>query len=161
MPSVILIDDEGKSLGEISIDAALKIAEDKVLDLVEIGARQKPPICKIMNYGKYRYQESKKIQDLKKKQKVIQVKELKLRPKIEPHDLEVKIRHAQDFVAEGHKVKVTMQFRGREVVHAFVGEEILKNFITKMADFAEVESFQKTDAKNHVVVFIPKKKTKP
>lgn len=156
--SVKLIDDEGVAHGEIPFAKALEMALEKHLDLVEMSSQQDPPICKIMNYGKFKYQETKKLHALKLKQKQVTIKELKFRPKIEEHDLEVKLTQIKEFLEEGHKVKVTMRFFGREIQHAFIGEEVLKQVVKALEGFAEIESRSQADLRSQMIVFAPLKK---
>jgi len=126
---VRLIDAEGKQLGVVSRDEALRIASEAELDLVEVAPNSSPPVCRIMDYGKYRYQQAKKVKDAKKKQTVILVKEVKFRPKTEEHDLEYKIAHIKRFLAEGNRAKVTIQFRGREIANPGMADRVVNRII--------------------------------
>ena len=122
---VRVTDENGESLGIMQTKDALKLAEDRHLDLVEVAPKARPPVCKIMDFGKYRYEQQKRDKEARKKQKVVTVKEVKLRPNIEQHDFDVKLKNAQRFIEEGNKVKVTIMFRGRELSHPELGNEVV------------------------------------
>jgi len=126
------------------------------LDLVEVAPDAKPPVCRIMDYGKYRYEQAKKIREARKKQTIIQVKEIKLRPKTEDHDLQFKARHAERFLKEGNKTKVTMMFRGREMVHLDRGRLMLDRFVEALKDVAVVEQPPRVEGRNMVMILGPK-----
>lgn len=134
------IDQDGKQAGVISIDEALKLAENAGLDLVEVAPEAKPPVCRIMDFGKYRYEQSKKDKEAKKKQHVIKMKEVKLRPNIEEHDYSVKLKRAQDFLNKGCKVKITMMFRGREITHMDIGRKILARLTKDLEGVGTVDA---------------------
>lgn len=132
---VRLIDAEGEQLGVVSTREALEKAEGAALDLVEVSASADPPVCRIMDYGKYRYAQSKKLQEAKKKQAVVEVKEIKLRPKTEKHDLDFKIKNIKKFLQQKNKVKVTLRFRGREIVYAdTIGREVLDKVAMELTE---------------------------
>jgi len=152
---VRLIDDEGKQLGIIPTSEALKIAKERGLDLVEVSPKTVPPVCKIMDYGKFKYQIAKKAQEAKKKQAVIQIKEMKLGLKIEEHDLSFKIKHIKGFLDEGSKVKIIIMFKGREVLHVDMGEKLAQRIIESVRDVGELEQKPKFDGRNIVMVFAP------
>lgn len=152
-----MIDPEGNQLGVISIKDALTKAEDLGLDLVEVAPNAKPPVCRILDFGKFKYQQSKKAQDSKKKQTVVSVKEVKLRPKTEDHDIEYKLKHMRRFLEQGNKVKVSMIFRGREITHTDIGLEILKKIVIKMEDDGILEQKPKLEGRNMSVIFAPNK----
>ncbi len=136
-PEIRVISDEGQQLGIMRVKEALAIAEEAGLDLVEISPNAEPPVCRIMDYGKYRYEQSKKQAEAKKKQTVVEVKEIKLRPKTEKHDLDFKIRNIRKFLAQKNKVKVTMRFRGREIVYAdTIGMALLNQIAESLEDVA-------------------------
>jgi translation initiation factor IF-3 len=135
-----VIDDTGQPLGIMAPQQALVIARQKGLDLVEISATAVPPVCRIMDYGKYQYQEQKRAREAKKHQKVIEVKEIKFRPKVDEHDYQFKKKHIERFLAEGDKVKATIFFRGREMAHPEIGRRILERLIDELADVAVPES---------------------
>ena len=152
---VRLIDDEGKQFGVVPTFDALKLARERGLDLVEISPKAIPPVCKIMDYGKFKYQLAKKAQEAKKKQTVIQLKEMKLGLKIEEHDLMFKIKHVRDFLQEGCKVKIIIMFKGREVLHVDMGEKLAQKMIESIKDVGELEQKPKLDGRNIVMVFAP------
>ncbi|UCF32093.1 MAG: translation initiation factor IF-3 [bacterium] len=153
---VRVIGPEGEQLGILSKDEALKAAEEIGLDLVEVASNADPPVCRIMDYGKFKYQQSKKAQIARKKQKIILVKEIKLRPKTDIHDLEVKAKHARRFLEEGNKIKVTVRYRGREIVHANRGQIVLNKLMELLEDAAVVESNAKMEGRTMVMVITPK-----
>lgn len=136
---VRLIDDEGEQIGVIPIKEALKMAEDKHLDLVNVAPNAKPPVCKILDYGKYKYDALKKEKEAKKNQKVINVKEIRLSPNIEKHDLEVKANQASKFLSNENRVKVSVRFRGRELGHKDLGKEVLDKFYELIKDVGQIE----------------------
>ncbi|OCC14515.1 Translation initiation factor 3 [Dissulfuribacter thermophilus] len=136
---------------------ALQRAQDVGLDLVEVAPQAKPPVCRIMDYGKYKYEQSKKAQEARKKQSYIQVKEVKMRPRTDVHDLEVKKKQIRKFISEGNKVKVTVRFRGREIVHSDMGVELLKRVAEEMAEIAVVEQMSKFEGRTVNMVLAPKK----
>lgn len=154
-----LIDSEGEQVGVVSTDKALELAQSKDLDLVEISPTAKPPVCRIMDYGKYQYELSKKQQEAKKKQKQIQVKELKFRPTTEDGDYQVKLRNLMRFLEHGDKVKITLRFRGREMVHQEIGMKIIERLLQDTSDYAVVEQQAKREGRQLLMVLAPKKKT--
>lgn len=129
VPEVRLIDENGQHLGIFRIEEALRLAHERGLDLVEVQPNAVPPVCRIMDYGKYRYEESRRERESRKRQKTIEVKEIRLRPRIDTHDLETKVRQMQQFLADGAKVKVTVLFRGREIVYQELGERVLQRVV--------------------------------
>ena len=135
-----LIDEEGEQLGIVATDEARAMATDRGLDLVEVAPNARPPVCRLMDFGKFKYEQARKAREAKKKQHVIHVKEVKLRPKIETHDIEFKLRHARRFLEEGDKVKFTLMFRGREVTHPELGVRLLEHVKEELNDIANVES---------------------
>lgn len=137
---------------------ALEIAASKGLDLVEVAATVRPPVCRIMDYGKYLYEQSKKEKAAKKKQHTVQLKEIRFRPKTEEHDYLFKSKHIRDFLGEGFKVKAAVIFRGRELVHKELGQRIIERLITDLADIAEPESQPKLEGRNLSVMFLIKRK---
>jgi translation initiation factor IF-3 len=143
-------------LGIIPIEKALQLAAEAHFDLVEVAPNADPPVCKIMDYGKFKYQQSKRSQEAKKKASVIQVKEVKIRPKTDDHDLEFKIRHIRRFLGQKDKAKVTMLFRGREIVYADLGMKILDRVLEALQDEAVVEQKPKMEGRNLVMVLAPK-----
>lgn len=153
---VRVISPEGAQLGILPIQEALETAQKLALDLVEVAPDAKPPVCRIMNYGKYRYEQSKKTREARKKQTVIQVKEIKLRPKTENHDFQFKARHAERFLKEGNKTKVTMMFRGREMVHIARGKVQLDRFAEALKEVAVIEQHPRQEGRNMVMILTPK-----
>ena len=158
VPEVRLIDAEGEQVGIISTREALRAAEESGLDLVEISPTAKPPVCRIMDYGKYLFEVSKKQAEAKKKQKQIQVKELKFRPTTEEGDYQVKLRNLIRFLEHGDKVKITLRFRGREVAHQDLGMKILARLQQDIAEHGIVEQQAKREGKQLMMVLSPKKK---
>lgn len=144
-------------MGVISSREALKLAEEKELDLVMISPNANPPVCKIMDFGKYIYEQSKKDKEAKKKQKVINVKEVRLSPTIEDHDISIKANNARKFLLAGDKVKVTVRFRGREADYSFIGKKILENFYAKVEEVCVVEKEAKLEGRNMILILSPKK----
>lgn len=153
---VRVIDENGVQLGIMSVKEALRIAEEKKLDLVKIAPHANPPVCKIMDYGKYKFELAKKEREAKKNQRVINVKEIRLTTTIEDHDFNVKVKNAIRFLQDGDKVKVSIRFRGREVLHPEIGEEIINKFIEMVKDYGIVEKKPKLDGKNLTAVIAPK-----
>ncbi len=147
-----LIGADGEMLGVVSVREGLKAAEEAGLDLVEISPGAEPPVCKVLDYGKYKYQVQKKQQEAKKKQKIIQIKEIKLRPAIDPHDLEIKLRAVQKFLDEGDKVKFTLRFRGREMAHQQLGLKVLTHIREQLADKIKVEHEPSFEGRQVVMV---------
>ncbi|WP_456300648.1 translation initiation factor IF-3 [Thermotalea metallivorans] len=153
---VRLIDTDGEQLGIMSAKKALEIAMEKRLDLVKIAPQAKPPVCRIMDFGKYKYELSKKEKEAKKKQKVINVKEVRLSPSIEEHDLNVKANHAIKFLESGDKVKVTIRFRGREVGYVELGQKVMDRFTELVSEVGTVEKKPVMEGKNMTMVLSPK-----
>lgn len=150
------MDVDGKQLGVLPTREALKLAEEKQLDLVEIAPQAKPPVCRIMDYGKFRYEQSKREKEARKNQRIINVKEVKLRPNIEDHDFEVKAKNAIRFLKDGDKVKVTIMFRGRQIVHPDLGKKLLVRMAEQVTDLANVERQPKLEGKNMIMILAPK-----
>ena len=148
---------EGNQLGVISLADALAEAAKVGLDLVEVSPTAAPPVCRIMDYGKFRYQQSKKVQISKKSQTVIQVKEIRLRPKTEEHDLEVKIKHIRKFLEQRNKVKITMMFRGREIAYTELGRKIMEDIKETLADGAAIDQHPRLEGRNMIMILSPKK----
>lgn len=147
---------EGEQLGVLSIDEALAAAADRGLDLVEVAPTARPPVVKIMDYGKYKFEEAKAARAAKKKQHVIHLKEVKYRPGIDDHDFDFKTRHAREFLGEGNKVKVTLMFRGRQMAHPELGRAVLVRVATELADVGKIEQEAKLDGRNMIMVIAPK-----
>lgn len=161
MPQVRVIDAEGNQLGVMATKDALASAEGQGLDLVEIAATATPPVCRIMDYGKYKYQLSKKTKDAKKKQTVIHVKEMKLRGKTEEHDFQFKVRNIRRFLGEGDKVKVCIMFKGREITHTELGMSMLKRVAEEIKDIASVESSPRLEGRNMSMLVAPLQAKQP
>jgi len=147
---------DGKQVGVIPVREALRMAQEQGFDLVEVAPSASPPVCRLMDYGKYKYELKK--QSGAKKQKVQLVKEVNFRPNIGEHDLDVKINHIRQFLEEGHKAKVRIFFRGREITHPQFGKELADNIIEKVSDVGAIDSFPKLEGKNLIMVIVPKKK---
>ena len=156
VPEVRIIGQEGAQLGVMLTPDALQIAQEQGLDLVEVAPNEKPPVCRIMDFGKYRYQQSKRLQQAKKKQKVILVKEIKLRPKTEKHDYNFKSQHVRRFLQDGHKAKVTIVFRGREMAHTELGRRILDRMAEELEDVSTIEQTPKQEGRNMAMVLRPR-----
>lgn len=152
---VRVIDENGKQLGVLPTAEAMRMAKEHELDLVEVSLKTNPPVCKIMDFGKFKYQLAKKAHEARKKQTVIQVKEIKLGLKIEEHDLMFKIKHIREFLDDGCKVKIVVMFKGREVLHVDMGEKIARKIIDSIKDVGELEQKSKFDGRNIVMVFAP------
>lgn len=152
-----MINAEGEQVGIVPISEALRIADEDELDLVEIVPLAKPPVCRIMDYGKYVFNQNKKKHAAKKKQKQIHVKEIKFRPGTDQGDYEVKLRHLTKFLSDGDKVKVTLRFRGREMAHQELGSQMLKRIETDLAQYGAVEQFPKLEGRQMVMVLAPKR----
>jgi translation initiation factor IF-3 len=148
---------EGQQLGVISLTDALAEAVKSGLDLVEVSPTAEPPVCRIMDYGKFRYQQSKKVQVSKKSQTVIQVKEIRLRPKTEEHDLDVKIKHVRKFLEQHNKVKISMMFRGREIAYTDIGRKIMEDIKNTLADGCVIDQQPKLEGRNMIMIVSPKK----
>ena len=152
-----LIGDDGEQLGIMSAKDALKMAKDAGLDLVKIAPTAKPPVCKIVDYGKYRYEQARREKEAKKKQKVTEVKEIHLSPNIDVNDLTTKANQARKFLEKGNKVKVALRFRGREMAHMATGKEVLDTFLEKVSDVAVVEKPAKLEGRNMIMVLAEKR----
>lgn len=159
-PKVRVISHTGEQIGIISLHEALSRAEEEGLDLVEIVPGSNPPVCKIINYGKFRYDQTKREKESKKSQHQVKIKEVKLKPNIDIHDLETKQRHARDFILKGNKVKITCMFRGREMAHPEIGEKVVRAFCTELEDIAMPESPVKLMGRILIVVLAPGGKKK-
>lgn len=153
---VRVISPEGEQLGILPIEQALALARERGLDLVEVAPNERPPVCRIMDFGRYKYQQAKRSQEAKKRQKVIQVKEIKMRPKTEEHDYQFKMRHARRFLEEGNKVKVSLLFRGREMDHVDLGQRMLDRIIVDCKDISMVEQQPRLEGHTLTLVLTPK-----
>ncbi|RJP21998.1 MAG: translation initiation factor IF-3 [Candidatus Abyssobacteria bacterium SURF_5] len=154
--SIRLIGADGEQVGVVTADEGLRQARELGLDLVEVAPKATPPVCRIMDYGKYKYEQSKRAKEAKKHQHVINVKEMKFRPKTEEHDYQFKLKHIQKFLAEGNKTKVTVMFRGREMVHTELGKKVLERLIQETQDIASVEQPPRLEGRNMTIVLAPK-----
>ena len=150
----------GEQLGIMATRDALRMAEEQHLDLVEVAPKAKPPVCRIMDFGKYRYEQQKREKEAKKKQKIVTIKEVKLRPNIEQHDFNVKLKNALRFLEEGNKVKVTIMFRGRELSHPELGREVLDRVSEQLKELVAIERDAKLEGKNMTMILAPKAQTK-
>jgi translation initiation factor IF-3 len=153
---VLVIDDAGEKLGIHDIDTAIGLAEERGLDLVEVSPNAAPPVCKILDYGKLKYQEQKKASEARKKQKTVDVKEIKMRPNIDKHDYEVKMRSVVKFITEGDKVKVTLRFRGREMAHQELGLQLLNRVRDDMEEISKVEAMPTLEGRQMIMLLGPK-----
>ena len=157
-PEVRLISETGEQLGLMSAEEALKIAVEKEMDLVMIAPGSKPPVCKIMDYGKYRFEQAKREKEAKKNQRVIEIKEIRMSPSIGDNDFNTKLRAGQKFLTEGNRLKVTIRFRGREMAHTNIGEQLLKDFAEKCSDVANMDKNPKLEGRNMSMFLSPKAK---
>lgn len=156
VPQVRLIDENGEMLGVLSIRDALYKAFQAGLDLLEISPNAVPPVCKITDYGKFKYEAQKKANEARKKQKVVEIKEIKVRPNIDDHDYDVKMRQAKSFIGEGDKVKVTLRFRGREMAHQELGVKLLERIRTELVELVKVEQMPRLENRQMIMVLAPK-----
>jgi translation initiation factor IF-3 len=155
-PKVLLIGAAGEKMGTVDTDSALAMAEDEGLDLVEVSPNADPPVCKILDYGKLKYQEQKKASEARKRQKTVDVKEIKMRPNIDTHDYDVKMRNVVKFLEGGDKVKVTMRFRGREMAHQELGMDVLNRVRDDVEELSKVEAVPKMEGRQMIMVLAPK-----
>ena len=155
-PQVRCIDPDGEQLGVLDTRDAISKAEDFGLDLVEVQPNVDPPVCKILDYGKYKYEAQKRANEARKKQKIIEVKEIKLRPNIDEHDYQVKMRNVVKFLSGGDKVKVTLRFRGREMAHQELGANVLTRVREEMDEIAKIEAMPKMEGRQMIMVLAPK-----
>ena len=153
---VQLIDEQGEKRGVIKLNDALDLAYEKKLDLVLVAPNAQPPVCKIMNYGKYKFEQAKKEKEAKKKQKVFELKEIRITPNIEQHDFEFKVKNARKFIEDGNKVKITVRFRGRELNYVKLGEDNLNKFVEALQDIASPEKKPILEGKNMFVILAKK-----
>lgn len=157
---VRVIDDEGNQLGVMTSRDAQNIAKEKNLDLVKIAPKAKPPVCKIIDYGKFRYEQAKKDKETRKKQTIMSVKEVRLSPNIEQHDINTKQKNARKFLTKGDKLKISVRFRGREMAHTSIGRDILLQFAEDLEDLADIEKRPKMEGRSMVMFMAPKKDIK-
>ena len=156
VPKVLLIDQHGEKQGVMPTSAAIEAAEEAGLDLVEVSPNSDPPVCKILDFGKYKFQEQKKKNEARKRQKVVEIKEIKLRPMIDDHDYDVKMRAMQRFFEEGDKVKITLRFRGREMAHQELGYKLLDRVKVDTAKIAKIESEPRFEGRQMVMMLAPR-----
>ncbi len=155
MREVRVIDEEGEQLGIFPTHEALRLAYERSLDLVEVAPNAIPPVCRFLDYGKFQYERQKKEREARKAQKVIEIKEIRLRPRTGEHDLDTKVRHALEFLDEGSKVKVAVRFRGREITHPEIAREQLEEFVTKVGSAAVIESQPSMEGRNLFMLLSP------
>lgn len=154
--TILLIGADGEKFGEIETVEAHAIAEEKGFDLVEVSPGAKPPVVKLMDYGKYKYEQQKKAAEARKRQKTIEIKEIKMRPTIDTHDYDVKMRSMRRFFEEGDKVKVTLRFRGREMAHQYLGMELLTRIQKEVDELAKIEQYPKLEGRQMMMVLAPR-----
>jgi len=150
------VSEDGEQLGIIPIREALTMAEEKGVDLVEVAPSAKPPVCRMMDYGKFKFEQSKREKEARKKQKIISIKEVKMRPNIEEHDFQVKAKNARKFLTEGDKLKFTIMFRGRQITHPELGEKLCLKLAAELSDISAVEKAPKVEGRNMVMILVPK-----
>jgi len=153
---VRLIGSEGEQIGVVQTSDALQKAQEASLDLVEVAPSAKPPVCRIMDYSKYKYEQEKKTKEARKNQKIIHLKEIKIKPRIEEHDYQVKLHHLKRFLERGDRAKLTMVFRGREMSHVEIGRKVIERAISDLVDIGEVEKGPTRDGRNIMVFFVPR-----
>ncbi len=158
VPRVLVVDDEGNKLGEFLTEDALSLARERGLDLVEVAPMARPPVCRITDFGKLKYEKKKREAEARKKQTVVEIKEIKLRPKTDDHDMDVKERAIRGFLDEGDKVKITVRFRGREMAHKDIGEDQCRVMADRLLDVAMVEQAPRMDGRQMVMMLAPKRK---
>jgi translation initiation factor IF-3 len=154
--NIRVVDANGEMVGVVSVEEGIKMAYDAGLDLVEVSPNADPPVCKILDYGKFKYEKQKKQHDARKKQKTIDVKEIKMRPSIDVHDYDVKMRNVRRFLGDGDKVKITIRFRGREMAHQELGMQMLDRVREELAELTKVEQFPKLEGRMMTMVIAPK-----
>ncbi len=160
-PQIRVIDETGKQLGVMTPSEAMRLARERELDLVEVASNAKPPVCRLIDYGKYQYEQTKRERQARKAQKQIEIKEVRLRPKTSEHDTEVRVRQARKFLESGAKVKVRLRFRGREIQHPQVALKILEDFANQLADVGEVEIRPNMEGRSLLMILAPLSKGKP
>ncbi len=153
---VRLISETGEQLGILSFQEAMELAEKKGLDLVEVAPSANPPVCRLMNYGKHKFEQSKREKEARKKQKIITIKEIKMRPNIDEHDFQVKAKNARKFLSAGDKIKFTIMFRGRQIAHPELGERLSQKFARELSDISTIEKSPKVEGRNMVMILVPR-----
>jgi len=161
VPQVRCIGPDGQQLGVISTDEAKRLAQEAGLDLVEVNPNQRPPVCKIIDYGKHKYEQKKRANEQKKSQKRVEVKEVKFRPKTDTHDFETKVRKLREFLEEGNRAKITIMFSGREIIHKDIGRNICDRVAEAVKDIAQIESPTKMEGRFMLMMLAPLKKNRP
>ncbi|MCB9665530.1 MAG: translation initiation factor IF-3 [Alphaproteobacteria bacterium] len=161
VPRVLLIDEEGNKLGEFMTEDAVRLAQERGLDLVEVNPNARPPVCRIVDYGKLKYEKKKKTAQARKRQVQVQLKEIKVRPKTDDHDMDFKVSHAKRFLDQGNKVKVTVRFRGREMAHREIGEEQCLRIAEECKGLSVIESRPRMEGRQMFMILAPTKKPKP
>jgi translation initiation factor IF-3 len=161
VPQVRLIDEKGEQVGVVDTREALQMARDRGLDLMEVSPNSQPPVCKICDYGKFKYEKKKKEHEAKKKQTVIKVKEVQLRPQTEEHDLDYKFKNVRQFLLDGDKAKITIMFRGREITYVDQGFKIMRQLADQVKDIANVEAHPKLEGKKLIMILAPGAAKKP
>ncbi|MDP9727204.1 translation initiation factor IF-3 [Alicyclobacillus tengchongensis] len=154
-----VIDENNNQLGIMQLRDARRLAEERSLDLVNVAPTAKPPVCRIMDYGKFKYEQSKKEKEARKNQKVILLKEIRMTPNIEEHDFQVKLKNVMKFLADGDKVKISVRFRGREITHASLGQQLLMKFAEAVKDSATVERVPRLEGRSMIMILAPKSST--
>lgn len=153
---ILVIDADGTQLGVMKTVEALQLAQDKKMDLVNVAPGARPPVCRLMDYGKYKYEQSKRDREARKKQKTTTIKEIKLRPNIDKHDFEVKVKRGKKFLENGDKVKVTVMFRGREITHPEIAQRLSQQMAENLAEVSVVEKAAKQEGRNMIMILAPK-----
>ena len=153
---VLVVDGDGTQLGVMKTEDALNLAREKKMDLVNVAPSARPPVCRLMDYGKFKYEQSKRDRDARKKQKITTIKEIKLRPNIDKHDFEVKVKRGQKFLENGDKVKVTVMFRGREITHPEIAQRLMQQLAKDLSDYSVVEKPAKQEGRNMIMILTPK-----
>lgn len=151
-----MVSEDGEQLGIVPIREALALAEEKGVDLVEVAPSAKPPVCRMMDYGKFKFEQSKREKESRKKQKIISIKEVKMRPNIEEHDFQTKAKNARKFLTAGDKLKFTIMFRGRQITHPELGEKLCIQLAKELSDISSVEKSPKVEGRNMVMILVPK-----
>jgi translation initiation factor IF-3 len=157
VPEIRLIDQDGENAGVVTPAVAIDMAEEVGLDLVEISPGANPPVCKIMDFGRFKYEQQKKAAEAKKKQKIIEIKEVKFRPNIDTHDYDVKMRSVTKFLGDGDKVKVTLRFRGREMAHQELGRDLLTKIADEIEEIGKIEAMPKMEGRQMIMVVAPQR----
>lgn len=153
---VLVIDADGTQLGVMKTEEALQLAREKRVDLVNVAPSARPPVCRLMDYGKHKYEQSKQDREARKKQKVTTIKEIKLRPNIDKHDFDVKVKRGQKFLENGDKLKITFMFRGREITHPEIAQRLCQQLAKDLADYGVVEKPAKQEGRNMIMIIVPK-----